>query len=110
MGEEKIPCDCGGSEITSHHLLTECPLLNEQRKRLLERLPADRVLTPSLAIEPNFTPHFVRFIRDTGLGVKERLKYNMTPPNPTPESEEDEDHEEDFEFAQEEEQPFGAFE
>jgi ribonuclease HI len=109
QGEEKIPCDCGASDISSQHLLMECPQLDEPRKRLVERLPAEITLTPSLAIQKQFTAHFVRFIRETGLGARATIKLNQNAPDSVADSDQEE-LEVDLEFPQEEGPPFGAFE
>ena len=110
QGAEKIPCDCGVSDISSQHLLMECPQLDEPRKRLVGRLPADTVLTPSLAIQKQFTAHFVKFIRETGLGARAKLKLDQNMPNSVAGSDIEEELEEELEFAQEDGPPFGAFE
>src|SRR4051812_4348830 len=110
MGKEKILCDCRGSDLLLHYLLMECPLLNKQWKWLLDWLPADRDLSPSLAIEEQFTYHFARFISNTSLGIHQQLKYSTTMTSRETDLDKHENSNKDLEFAQEEGETFMVFE
>ena len=122
QGVEPTECGCSMDTISSLHLLTECPLLAEARKPILERLPEGVTLSPSLAIEPRYTRLFANFAKSTGLGVRTSLRYSDYPTSsdlshtntdPDPDSDPDEEVDDLFIDVNENrsvEVPFGAFE
>ena len=81
QGVEPTECECGMDTISSRHLFTECPLLAEARQPILERLPAGVTLSPSLAIERQYTRLFANFAKSTGLGIRANLRYGNYPPS-----------------------------
>jgi ribonuclease HI len=120
QGVDPEECECETDVLTSHHLLTECPLLAEARQPILERLPGGVTLSPSLAIEPRYTQLFANFAKSTGLGIRASLRYGDYPPpsdsshiNIDPDPDPDPDCEADDPLVDEnylDEIPFGVFE
>ena len=84
QGVDPDECECGTDDLSSLHLLTECPLLAEARQPILERLPAGVSLSPSLAIEPRYTRLFANFAKSTGLGIRASLRYGHYPSSGDP--------------------------
>lgn len=76
-GQQPKLCRCQHGDLSSQHIIADCPIFEGARGRLTHGHATPPPLTAALVLDKEWGPKMHKFLESTGVGFRKELKWNQ---------------------------------